>query len=193
MLLLMLGLGLFLGVHSIAIVARGLRAKLTQRWGTGNYKALYSLVALVGLALIVYGYDQARGQSSGFVYAPPTALRHLSLLLMVPVFPLLIATYLPSKTAAKLKHPMLVAVKTWATAHLLANGHVADLLLFGSFLVWAVVDRISLKRRNARTASSGPIRNDVVAWSVGIAVYIVMLVFLHRWLFGISPVPRFGF
>ncbi len=192
MALLLTGLVIFLGLHSLSIFARGVRNQWVERFGAGPFKAVYAVIAVVGLGLVVHGYGAARSEGV-FVYSPPTGLRHLALLLMVPVFPLLIAAYVPSKTAAKLKHPMLVAVKTWATAHLLANGYLADILLFGSFLVWAVLDRISLKRRNARTAASGPLRNDAIVWIAGLALYAATLLFLHRWLFGVAPIPRVGF
>lgn len=190
--LLVAGLVLFLGLHSMSIFARGLRNQWVERFGAGPFKAVYAVLAIIGLGLIVHGYGEARSTPI-LVYAPPKGLRHAALLLMAPVFPLLIATYVPSKTGAKLKHPMLVAVKTWATAHLLANGYASDLLLFGGFLAWAVVDRISLKKRNARTAPTGPARNDAIVWVTGLALYAATLLFLHRWLFGVSPIPGFGF
>jgi uncharacterized membrane protein len=123
------------------------------------------------------------------IYVPPAWLKHVAFLLLVPVFPLLFATYLPGKIKAKLKHPMLDAVKLWALAHLLANGMLHDLLLFGSFLAWAVADRISMKRRTQRAIPSLPASkaNDAIAVVGGLAVYVIMVVWAHQWLFGVAP------
>jgi uncharacterized membrane protein len=189
MLLLIVGLVLFLGVHSIAIVSPALRARTIQGLGEGAYKGLYSLVSLVGFVLICYGFGLARA-TSVVLYSPPTWARHLALIVMVPVFPLLIATYLPGRIKAAAKHPMLAAVQFWAFAHLLANGSLADVLLFGGFLAWAVLDRISLKRRSVpqvlRTAPPGP-WNDVIVVVVGLAVYALFIGWAHARLFGTSP------
>ena len=126
------------------------------------------------------------------LYTPPTALRHLALLLMLPVFPLLFAAYLPGRISAAARHPMLLAVKLWATAHLLANGTLADVLLFGGFVVWAIADRISVKRRSAAEAHDAPAAprrpaNDVIAVVAGLLVYAVLLLGGHRWIIGVSP------
>ena len=138
--LLILGLVLFLGVHSVSIVARPWRDGMVARLGEGPWKGLYSLVSLAGFVLIVYGYGLAR-QSPMVLYTPPLALRHGAMLLMLPVFVLLLAAYLPGRLQRAAKHPMLAATKFWALAHLLANGTLADVLLFGGFLAWAVADR----------------------------------------------------
>ncbi|MBB3180072.1 NnrU family protein [Variovorax sp. Sphag1AA] len=188
MTLLVLGLVLFLGVHSVSIVAPGWRAaQIAQR--ERAYKGIYALVSIIGFALIIYGYGLAR-QSPVLIYSPPVALRHLALLLMVPVFPLLFAAYMPGRIQSAAKHPMLLAVKFWATAHLLANGMLADVLLFGGFLVWAVADRISVKRRAVQNkvpgAPPGPM-NDVIALVGGLVVYAVFLFWAHARLIGVSP------
>src|ERR1700693_3547000 len=151
--LLIAGLLLFLGVHSVAIVAPALRARTIHRLGEGAWKGPYALASVAGFVLICYGFGMAR-QAPVILYSPPTWLRHVALILMLPVFPLALAAYLPGRIKTAGKHPMLAAVKFWAFAHLLANGSLADVLLFGGFLAWAVVDRISLKRRpqNIRTA-----------------------------------------
>ena len=186
---LIVGLILFLGVHSLSIVNEPLRNRLNASMGEGAFKGLYSVVSLVGLVLIVWGYGAARMDPT-LIYMPPAWLKHVAFLLLVPVFPLLFATYLPGKIKAKLKHPMLIAVKLWALAHLLANGMLHDLLLFGSFLAWAVADRISMKRRTQRAITTLPATkaNDVIAIVGGLAVYVVMVVWAHQWLFGVSPV-----
>ncbi|WP_449284717.1 NnrU family protein [Marinobacter sp. PE14] len=185
---LIVGLILFLGIHSLSIINEPLRNRLNASMGEGAFKGLYSVVSLVGLVLIVWGYGAARMDPS-VIYVPPGWLKHVAFLLLVPVFPLLFATYLPGKIKAKLKHPMLVAVKLWALAHLLANGMLHDLLLFGSFLAWAVADRISMKRRTQRAIATLPTTkvNDVIAIVGGLAVYVVMVVWAHQWLFGVAP------
>ena len=142
MTILIAGLVLFLGVHSVSVVNLGWRDRMAATMGEWPWKGVYSVVALVGFVLICVGYAQAR-MSPVLVYAPPVGLRHLAQLLMVPVFPIFLATYFPGRIKAALKHPTLVATKLWAVAHLLANGMLADVLLFGSLLAWAVVDRIS--------------------------------------------------
>ncbi|MBU2953763.1 NnrU family protein [Marinobacter sp. F3R08] len=186
---LIVGLILFLGVHSLSIVNEPLRNRLNISMGELTFKGLYSLVSLAGLILIVWGYSAARMDPT-VIYTPPGWLRHLAFLLLVPVFPLLFATYLPGKIRAKLGHPMLVAVKLWALAHLLANGMLHDLFLFGSFLAWAVADRISMKRRTQRAIPALPVSkaNDVIAVIGGLAVYVFMVVWAHRWLIGVAPV-----
>jgi uncharacterized membrane protein len=189
MILFLVGLVLFLGIHSVSIVARPWRdAQITQR-GEGAWKGLYSIVSLVGFVLLIYGYGLAR-QSPVVLYTPPPALRHVALLLMLPVFPLLLAAYLPGRIQRAAKHPMLLAVKFWATAHLLANGALVDVLLFGAFLAWAVLDRISVKRRAVPSVAPGAppsALNDVIALVGGLAVYGVFVVWAHRWLIGVSP------
>jgi uncharacterized membrane protein len=188
---LIVGLVLFLGVHSVAIVAPALRARTIHRLGEGAWKGLYALVSLVGFVLICYGFGLAR-QAPVVLYSPPIWLRHVALILMLPVFPLIIAAYLPGRIKTAAKHPMLAAVKLWAFAHLLANGLLADALLFGAFLAWAVVDRISLKRRSTpqllRTAPRGPL-NDVIAVVLGLAIYALLIGWAHVRLFGVSPLP----
>ena len=186
--LLILGLVLFLGIHSVSIIASDWRDAQVARRGEGAWKGLYSIASVIGFALIVYGYGQAR-QAPIVVYTPPTALRHLALLLMLPVFPLLMAPSFPGRIKTITKHPMLLGTKLWATAHLLANGNLADVLLFGGFLAWAVADRISLKRRPPRELRSGPARpaNDLIIVGVGLAVYGVFLLWGHAWLIGVSP------
>jgi uncharacterized membrane protein len=186
--LLMVGLVLFLGVHSVAIVAPALRAGAIRRLGEAAWKGSYALVSLLGFVLLCYGFGLAR-QAPVILYSPPTWASHVALVLMLPVFPLVLAAYLPGRIKTAAKHPMLAAVKLWAFAHLLANGSLADVLLFGGFLAWAVIDRISLKRRPAqvmRTAPPGP-WNDAIAVVLGLAVYALLIGWAHVRLFGVSP------
>ncbi|MBK1645535.1 NnrU family protein [Thiocapsa imhoffii] len=189
MLVLILGLILFLGMHSISIVKVSLRDDLVARFGEWPWKAIYGLVSLLGFALIVYGYGLARATPI-LLYDPPAWLRHLNLLLMLPVFTLLLATYLPGRIQSAAKHPMLLAVKLWATAHLLANGTLADVVLFGSFLAWAVADRISLKRRSGPTVPGAPASpiNDAIAIIGGLFLYLLFMFWLHRVLMGVPPI-----
>lgn len=182
------GLVLFLGIHTVSIVAPRWRAGQVARLGEGPWKGLYAGLAAIGLGLLIYGYGVAR-QAPVVLYTPPTALRHLALLLMLPVFPLLIAAYLPGRIKAATKHPLLLATKLWATAHLLANGSLPDVLLFGGFLVWAVADRISVKRRPAGNTPGAPARpsNDAIASIAGLALYALFVLRAHQWLFGVAP------
>ena len=184
------GLVLFLGIHTVSIVAPQWREAQLARLGEGPWKGPYSGIAAVGLGLLIYGYGVAR-QSPIVLYTPPTAFRHLALLLMLPVFPLLVAAYVPGRIKAMAKHPMLLATKFWATAHLLANGTLADVLLFGGFLAWAVADRISVKRRPPRAIPGAPPRpyNDVIVVVLGLVLYALFVLWAHRWLFGVSPLP----
>ncbi len=186
--MLVFGLMVFLGVHSISIVNRDWRDRMAAKWGELLFKGLYAGVSAVGLVLIVYGYGQAR-MDPAILYVPPGWLRHLTMLLMLPVFVLFLATYLPGRIKAIFKHPTLVSVKLWALAHLLSNGMLADVLLFGSFLAWAVADRVSVKRRNLPVlpADTAFNRFDIVAIGGGLLLYVVFALFLHeRWI-GVSP------
>ncbi len=151
MIQLVLGLIIFLGVHCIPINP-SFRQSLVRRFGALGYRGLFSLVSAVGLYLIIVGYGAARVEDLPVLYEPPEWTRHLVMLLMVPVFILLFAAYVQGRIKRTFRHPMLVAIKLWALSHLLVRGDLASVLLFGSFLVWAVVDRISLKRRT----SEGP-------------------------------------
>ncbi len=189
---LVLGLVLFLGIHSISIVAPAGRHTLAHRIGEGPWKGLYTLVALAGFGLMVAGYSEAR-QTPVLLWTPPEAMRHVAALLMLPVFVLLLAAYLPGRIQRAARHPMLAATKLWALAHLLANGSLADVLLFGGFLAWAVADRISLKRRAAagllraaHTFGPGP-ANDAIALVGGLLLYALFAFWAHGFLIGVQP------
>jgi len=182
------GLLLFFGLHSISIVAPGWRDDRARSWGEGTWKGLYSVLSGVGLALMIVGFAHARAHAA-VLYVPPAALRYLTFVLMLPVFPLLLAAYLPGRIQSRARHPMLAAIKLWATAHLLAIGALPDVLLFGAFLVWAVFDRISVKRR-PRTVrhSPRPIRyGDLVAVVVGLGLYVLFVLKLHALIIGVAP------
>lgn len=183
---LILGLLLFLGVHSIAIVAPHWRDRMAARLGPG-WRGVYALIALLGFVLIVRGYAAAR-LTPQVLYVPPGWIRHVTMTLMLPVFPLLLAAHLPGRIKTVLKHPMLVATKLWAVAHLLSNGMLADMLLFGGFLLWAVVDRISLQRRPARAIKTAPATpyNDWIAVIAGLGLYGIFVVWAHARLIGMA-------
>lgn len=189
MALLILGLIIFLGIHLVPTQV-AMRRNAVTRFGEGPYKGLFSLVAFAGLALIVIGFGQARYAVSGNpqLWVPPSWTRHATMTLMLPVFVLLAAAYLPGRISAAVKHPMLLSVKLWAFAHLLISGRLAQLLLFGGLLAWAVFDRISVKRRGA-VIKSGPVRNDIIAIAIGLAAYVFMLKWGHTLLIGIPIIP----
>jgi len=184
----LVGLAIFLGLHSLSIVAPKQRDTLATRLGDGPWKGLYSLLSLAGFVLLVEGYSSAR-LTSAVLYSPPPVLRYVAVALMLPVFPMVLAAFLPGRIQATLQHPLLVATKTWALAHLIANGTLVDVILFGALLGWAVADRIALKRRPARTIPSAPPGrfNDGIAIGLGLALYAAFLGGLHRWLIGVSP------
>ena len=166
-----------------------LRDSLMARLGRNGYRALFSVVSLLGLALVVWGFAKAPVVQ---IWAPPVWTRHLALLLMLPVFPLLFAAYLPGKIKAKVRHPMLAAIKFWALAHLIANGDLASIILFGSFLAYAVVDRILVKRRGGAelvlaVSEADARRNDLISLGAGLALYVAFLFWLHPLLIGVSP------
>ena len=190
MLKLIAGLVIFLGVHSIRIVAPAWRDQMIERIGKTPWKLVYSLAAVFGFVLIVGGYAAARLEPV-VLYHPPFWLRHVAMLLMLPVFPLLVAAYLPGRIKLAVKHPMLTATKAWALSHLLVNGMLADVLLFGSFLAWAVIDRISEGRRPQPAPPAGPppIRNDVIAVVLGLVLYAAFAFWAHpRWI-GVPVMP----
>jgi uncharacterized membrane protein len=190
MLKLVVGLVIFLGVHSIAIFAPGWRERMIARVGVSPWKILYSLVSIAGFLLIVSGYAAARAEPV-LLYQPPFWLRHVAMLLLLPAFPLLLAAYLPGRIKAAVKHPMLAAVKAWALAHLLVNGMVADVLLFGGFLAWAVLDRISAGKRPQAptTLRASATRNDIIAVVAGLGIYVLFVAWGHVRLVGVPVMP----
>lgn len=184
------GLLLFFGAHSVSIVAPAWRERMVARLGANTWRGLYSLVAIGGFVLLVSGFGEARA-TAPILYPAPAWMPHVTATLMLPVFPLLLAAYLPGRIRTATKHPMLAATKLWAFAHLLSNGSLADVLLFGGFLAWAVADRISLKRRTTRpttTLAASP-WNDAIAVVAGLALYVAFVIHLHRLLIGVSPLP----
>lgn len=187
MIILLLGLVLFFSLHSLSFVAPRWREKKRQRWGRGAWRWIYSLLSVLAVALIAWGYDQTR-QSPIVVYVSAGWLRRVTDLLMLGVFPLIYATFLPCRIRTALKYPDLVAIKLWAVAHLLVNGMLADILLFGSFLAWATANRISLRRRVRIIPSGVPSKyNDLVAIIAGLMTYMIIMFYLHYKIIGMVP------
>jgi len=190
MVVLILGLVVFLGVHSAQVVAADWRRAMLARLGEGPWKGLYSVVSAVGLVLIVWGYGLAR-QDPVVLWLPPDWLKHLALVLNLVAFVLFGAYLVPAgRMKARLGHPMLLSVKTWAFAHLLANGTLADVFLFGAFLVWALAAFRSNRLRDRAEGTvrvAGPPRNDAIAVAVGLLIWAAFVWFLHEWLIGVSP------
>jgi len=185
--ILILGLALFLGIH-IFTTLRATRAAVIGRLGEGGYKGLYSLVAGIGLILVVVGFGKYRSAGYIQVWDPPYSLLHpVALVLLWLAFVALTATYAPpSRIKSLLRHPMLLAVKAWALSHLLVNGDLGSMVLFGSLLAWAVYDRIAVKRRG--DAGAAPVRwsiNDLLVVGLGTAAYVAMI-WLHESLIGVT-------
>jgi uncharacterized membrane protein len=186
-----LGLVLFFGVHTLT-TQREVRARVIASSGEGGYKIGYSLVSALGLVLIVWGFAHYRATGMWEIWTPPTALKHLTVALMLPAVILVVASYIRGRIYTRLKHPMLTGIKLWAAAHLLANGDLGSIILFGSFLGWAVFDRISLKHRADSGAPPIPVggpSNDLIAVAVGLVAYLALAFAFHPVVIG---VPVFG-
>jgi uncharacterized membrane protein len=189
---LIFGLVVFFGGHSISLLALGWRDRMANRLGVRAWQGVYSILALLGFYLLVTGYGAARPLAA-VLYAPLPWLHYVAAVLMLPVFPLALASVLPGRIRARAGHPLLLATMIWAVAHLLTNGSAADVLLFGAFLAWAVAIRVSLARRPARRMIALPASraNDVIVMVGGLALYAAFIVGLHLRLFGV-PVLGVG-
>lgn len=194
MLPLILGIVIFLGVHLVP-TSPDLKSGLVERFGATAYKVGFGLLSLIGFVLIVLGYHklQLMPDKNVILWDPPVFMRHIAVALMLPAMIFLMAYLVPSRIRTKLKHPMLVAIKTWALAHLLANGDLASLILFGSFLAYAVYDRISMKRR----VTTAPVNvvppspmNDAIVVIGGIVLFAIILFWAHEHLIGVAPIPQ---
>lgn len=187
---LVLGLIIFIAVHSVRIVADDWRARTIARVGERAWKGVYTLVSLAGFALLVVGYGQARGVSP-VLYDPPLFLRHVTALLMLLSLVLVMAAYVPGNhIKAAIGHPMLAGVKLWAFAHLLSNGRLADVVLFGTFLAWAVVDFICARRRDRAAGTiypRGTASRTTVTVIAGVGAWLAFALGLHLWLIGVPP------
>jgi len=187
MVYLLIGLVGFLAIHSIRIFAPGWREQRVAGMGEGAWKGLYSLLSIAFFVLLVWGYGQAR-LSPTLVWVPPVGLRHAGSLLTLVAFVLLVAAYVPrNHIKARLGHPMLLATKLWAFAHLLMNGWLHGMLVFGAFLLWAVLAFRSARRRPAARAAQPGWLGTLAAVVVGVALWVVFAVHLHRWLIGVAP------
>jgi uncharacterized membrane protein len=186
---LILGLILFLGVHLLRVIAPGFRLSMIEKFGENGWKGLYSVLSLVTLVILIWGYAQAPVINLWF---PPTGMNHLTTTLMLFAMNCLVASLIPAgHIAVKTKHPMVLSVKIWALAHLLANGDLASMLLFIAFLAWGVVLRINYKRRQ-RAGDIMPrafvsARYDAIAVVGGIVLWVVFLLWLHELLIGVAP------
>lgn len=190
LLVMILGLILFLGVHTLT-TQRALRAKLIGSLGEGGYKIAYSVASVAGLALVTWGFSMYRATGWIDVWNPPTAFKHITLALMLPAVIMVVASYIRGRIYTTLKHPMLTGVKLWAAAHLLANGDLGSIILFGSFLAWAVFDRISLKRRTDAGGPPIPVggpANDLIAIAVGVVAYLALAFAFHPAVIGVPVV-----
>ncbi|WP_163559688.1 NnrU family protein [Halomonas sp. NO4] len=185
MLVMILGLVIFLGAHSVRIVADDWRQAQIAKLGELRWKALYSMLSIFGLAIAIWGYGQMR-LDPVWVWQPPVALRHLVALLMIPAFILLVAAYVPGNALkAKLGHPMILAVKVWAFAHLLANGRLGDIVFFGAFLLWAVFDFRAARRRPRDAAPAPRMAATLATLVIGVVAYYLFAVHLHVWITGV--------
>jgi len=190
--LLILGLAIFVGVHWFTTM-RGHRAALIARVGEGPYKGLYSLVALIGFVLICYGFGQYRATGWIDIWDPPPWTRHVALPLVWLAFVCVAAAYLQGNIKKKLKHPMLVGIKLWAVAHLIANGDLGSIILFGSILAWAVADRISLKSRTdagGLVMPQGGWKNDALAVVAGSIIFLAFGYVFHPLWIGVPVMGR---
>ena len=187
---LVLGLVIFLGAHSVRIVAEDWRTRTLARVGPATWKMAYSVVSLLGFALIVWGFGQARMQPVQ-VWSPPVGMRHAASLLTLPAFVLLAAAYVPGNgIKARVHHPMVLGVKVWALAHLLANGLLAQMLLFAAFLGWAVLDFSAARRRDRAAGTVYPAGRGVatlVTVVAGVVAWLVFAMWLHGWWIGVRP------
>jgi uncharacterized membrane protein len=185
---LIVGLLLFLGVHSVRIFADDWRTQTIARVGETAWKGAYTLLSIAGFVLLIWGYGQAR-LVGVVVYDPPLYTRPVTSLLMLVSLVLVAAAYVPGNhLKAAIGHPMLAGVKLWAFAHLLSNGRLADMVLFGAFLAWAVADFVSARRRDraaGTTYAAGRATRTVIAVAMGLAVWVALVFGLHLWLIGV--------
>lgn len=190
MFMLIAGLLLFFATHAVRLYADGWRSQVIARQGELRWKGLYSLLTVTGLVLIVTGFAAARAQAL-VIWTPPVWTRHLAALLVLLAFVLVTAAYVPgNRIKARLGHPMLAGVKTWAFAHLLANGLAVHLLLFGSFFVWALLDFVASRRRDRRLGvryPAGTLARDALVLVIGVLAWGWFAMVGHRWLIGVSP------
>jgi uncharacterized membrane protein len=190
MVMLIAGLLLFLGVHSIRVFADGWRSATIARIGEKPWKGIYAVASIAGFVLMVWGYGQARQQMP--LWDPPAAMRYVTAVLMLPAFVLLVAPYVPRNgIKARLHHPQILSVKLWAFAHLLSNGNLADVLLFGGFLAWSILSYSAARKRDRAAGTvypAGTARGTAVCVVVGLVLYAAFMMGLHRWMIGVASI-----
>lgn len=191
MLTLIAGLCLFLGVHSVRIYANDWRERQSQKWGIDTWRGAYAALSLLGMVLIIWGFGIAR-ETPVVLWIPPMGMRHAASLFTLMAFILLAAAYVPGNAIkARVHHPMVAGVKLWAVAHLMANGNLVHVILFGSFLVWAVMDFIAARQRDRRHPDSQQppttAKATVITVVVGVVAWAVFAFWLHGWLIGVKP------
>ncbi|MFY9600311.1 MAG: NnrU family protein [Pseudolabrys sp.] len=190
--ILILGLAVFLATH-VFVSFREARASVIERVGLSLYRTLFAIVSLVGLALIIWGYAQYRAHDLIQLWSPPAFMRHITIGLVFFAAIFVVAAFFPSHIKTRLKHPMLAGVKTWALAHLLSNGDLGSVLLFGTFLAWGVYARIAAKRRGDIGAAATPApdgwTSDVIVVALGTAIFLALGFWFHPYVIG---VPVFG-
>lgn len=190
MLFMLIGLILFLGTHSVRIYANDWRnQQITQR-SEILWKGIYSVISIIGFILIVKGYAEARMDPT-VIWLPPQWLKHMMTFFLLPMFVLILAAYIPgTKLKAWSGHPMAASVKLWGLAHLLANGNLADIVLFGSFMTWAIFDYRASRRRDRKNGIVYPflgISRDITVITVGIVAWLIFVLYFHEWLIGVKP------
>jgi uncharacterized membrane protein len=193
LLILIVGLVILLGAH-VFVTFRDARAGLVAKFGQGGYRILFSVVSIVGLVLVIWGYGDYRAHEWIQVWTPPAFMRHVTVGLMLFSVIFITSTYIPCHIRQKLKHPMLASVKTWALAHLLSNGDLGSIVLFGSFLAWGVFARIAAKRRGdvGVAAKVTPVgwTNDIIVVVIGTALYLALGFWFHPYVVGVSVFGR---
>jgi uncharacterized membrane protein len=190
MTLLILGLIVFLGAHSLRIFADSWRRAQIARLGEGPWKGLYSLASIVGFVLLVWGFGRARADTL-VLWQPPFWTHYLAAIFTLAAFVLVTAAYVPgTRIKGALHHPMILGIKAWAFGHLIANGTLADVVLFGSVLVWAIVDFAASRRRDRAAGTvypAGTLARDAIAIAIGVVTWAVFAFYLHGWWIGVRP------
>ncbi len=190
MLTLVLGAVLFIAMHLVRIVAPNFRNAAIAKLGENGWKIFYTVVSILGVYLMGRGYGAYRAEGSPIVYDPPLWMGHMTLLLMALAFIFIVAAQIPSAgyIKAKLKHPMLIGIKVWAVAHLLINGDLASLILFGSMLAWAVIALIAIKKRGGQPPAVSSIKPDIIAVIIGLILWVGFAIWVHTWLIGVPAI-----
>jgi uncharacterized membrane protein len=183
---LIVGLILFFGIHTVSIISEAWRDRMVEKIGLLSWKGIYSFISIIGLYMMIHGYEVAH-QNALTIYQPVSWMKNFSMILQVPVFPLLLAVYIRGRIAATVKHPMLLATILWSASHLLVNGQLTDLLLFGTCLTWAVFDLYSLCGRSQRPLPGAPASrfNDIIAVGVGLVLHYGMIIWGHTAMTGV--------